>query len=236
MMIHRTLLILSIFFTTIMAQTISVSYPNPQYGVFSTYQLHVKPLDDGTRRVRLLEKLVYIDPRGKEWIAPKEAVVDGASIPTIFQNVIGTPYGGEYTLASVIHDVACQEQKEPWEEVHRVFYEAMLASGVEEQKASTMYLAVYEGGARWGQNRYKHLSPKRVLDLLRGNGKTTLVGALKPFVDDLIITGLEKSADGIENILVQLETKVEESSKDLVGEIDNFRRSIKEESKEFRDD
>ena len=221
--------------TSIMAQIISVSNPNPEYGVFSTYNLRVKPLYNGTRRVRLLEELVYIDPRGKRWIAPKGAVVDGASIPQIFQNIIGTPYGGEYTLASVIHDVACNEQKEPWEEVHQMFYDAMLASGVEEQKASTMYLAVYEGGARWGENRYRHLSPKRVLDLLSGHGKTTIVGAFKPFVDELLLTGLEKSGTKLNTFLDSLQIKVEESAESLVSQIDGLNRKIREEKKRLRD-
>jgi hypothetical protein len=220
--------------TSITAQTISVSNPNPKYGVFSTYSLQVKPLYDGTRRVRLLEELVYIDPRGKRWTAPKGAVVDGASIPRIFQNVIGTPYGGEYTLASVIHDVACYEQTEPWEEVHQMFYDAMLASGVEEQKASTMYLAVYEGGARWGENRYNHLMPKRVLDLLSGNGKTTVIGALRPFVDELLLTGLEKSGTKLNTLLDSLQIKVEESAESLVSQIDGLNRKIQEEKNRLR--
>jgi len=204
------------FYTSSIAKTISVSNPNPEYGVFSTYSLKVKSLDDGTKRVKLLEELVYIDPNRKKWTAPKGAIVDGASIPTIFQNVIGTPYGGEYTLASVIHDVACNEQKEPWEEVHQMFYNAMLASGVEEQKASTMYLAVYEGGARWGKNRYNHLTPRQVMNLLSGNGKTTVVGALRPFVDDLLLTGINKTGRGLNTLLDKLQMKIEESTESLI--------------------
>ena len=146
--------------------TLSVNHPDPRYGVFSTYYLKVEPLNDKSNRVRLLEDLIFIDSKGKKWTSPKGSVVDGATIPKAFQGVIGTPYGGEYVLASVIHDIAYDEKKESWEEVHRAFYDALLASGVEKQKATIMYMAVYEGSSRWGKNKQKHLSQEKVLNLL----------------------------------------------------------------------
>jgi len=146
--------------------TLSVNHPDPRYGVFSTYYLKVEPLNDKSNRVRLLEDLIFIDTKGKKWTAPKGHVVDGATIPKAFQSMIGTPYGGEYVLASVIHDVAYDEKKESWEEVHRAFYDAMLASGVESNKASLMYIAVYEASERWGEDTHKHLSQQKVLNLL----------------------------------------------------------------------
>jgi len=51
----------------------------------------------------------------------------------------------------VIHDWFCDRRNMPWERVHRVFYEAMLTSGVEAAKAKLMYLAVYYGGPRWDE-------------------------------------------------------------------------------------
>lgn len=145
--------------------TLSVNHPNPKYGTFSTYHLKVEPLTDNSGRVRLLESLTFTDVKGKKWTAPKGYVVDGATIPKQFQSIIGTPYGGDYVLASVIHDIAFDEKKEPWEEVHQVFYDAMIASGVEPNKATIMYIAVYEASARWGENREKHLSEKKILNL-----------------------------------------------------------------------
>jgi hypothetical protein len=145
--------------------TLSVTHPDPRYGIFSTYYLKVEPLNDKRNRVRLLEDLIFIDSKGKKWTAPKGHVVDGATIPKAFQSMIGTPYGGEYVLASVIHDVAYDEKKESWQEVHRAFYDAMLASGVEAQKASIMYIAVYEASQRWGKNKNEHLSQEKILNL-----------------------------------------------------------------------
>ena len=205
-------LIFLFFLNSSVAQTIEVSHPDPRYGIFSTYYLKVKPLNDGTRRVKLLEELIYIDPRGKRWIAPKGSVVDGASIPKVFQKVIGTPYGGEYTLASVIHDVACMEQKEPWEEVHRAFYDAMLASGVEKHKASIMYLAVYEGATRWGKNTNKHFRHTQVLDLLGVNNIGDLVGSLRPFVEQLLFIELKEKGLNVNALLQMLSEKLGDNS------------------------
>jgi hypothetical protein len=49
----------------------------------------------------------------------------------------------------VIHDVACVEKRRDWRSVHRVFYTAMLDSGVDRAQAKIMYAAVYHFGPRW---------------------------------------------------------------------------------------
>ena len=169
--------------------TLSVNHPDPRYGIFSTYYLKVEPLNDKSNRVRLLEDLIFIDRKGKKWTSPKGSVVDGATIPKAFQGMIGTPYGGEYVLASVIHDVAYDEKKESWEEVHRAFYDALLASGVEAKKASLMYLAVYEGSSRWGENKQKHLSQEKVLNLLGIDkpAQKELVNLIEGVLNSLVI-------------------------------------------------
>jgi hypothetical protein len=101
------------------------------------------------RKMRLLAPFSYIDPNGHEWRAPKGWVIDGASIPRFAWSIVGGPYDGKYRNASVIHDVACDEQAEPWEQVHETFYWAMLASEVEPWRAKLMYAAVYHFGPRW---------------------------------------------------------------------------------------
>jgi hypothetical protein len=183
------------------AQSISVTHPNGKYGNFSTYELHVQALNDGTHRVKLLEDLIFIDSKFKRWTAPKGSIVDGATIPAEFQSIIGTPYGGAYTLASVIHDVACEEQSESWQEVHRAFYDGMLASGVDKDKASLMYLAVYEGGPRWGNNTHEHLSANALLQLVGGDDFTKLLNDLQPFVNDLVTVDLSTNKLDLNAIL-----------------------------------
>ena len=105
-------------------------------------------LDDG-RRMKLVEPFAYVDAVGVRWDAPSGSVVDGASIPRVAWSIIGGPFEGIYRNASVIHDVACDQRRRPWPDVHRAFYTAMLASEVDPIKAKVMYAAVYQFGPRW---------------------------------------------------------------------------------------
>ena len=105
-------------------------------------------LPDG-RTMKLLETFRYIDANGVTWTAPKDAVVDGASIPQEFWTFIGGPFEGKYRNASVCHDVACDERKHSWQDVHHMFYNAMRCSGVEDAEAKTMFWAVWNFGPKW---------------------------------------------------------------------------------------
>lgn len=105
-------------------------------------------LEDG-RSMRLLAPFAYIDPTGLEWHAHAGWIVDGASIPQFAWSLIGGPFEGKYRNASVIHDVACDQQARPWEAVHEAFYWAMRASGVDAVEAKILYAVVYHFGPRW---------------------------------------------------------------------------------------
>lgn len=111
-------------------------------------RLLLEPLPDG-RLMRLAEVFGFLDPKGKRWPVPKHAQVDGASIPKALWSVMGGPFEGKYRDASVIHDYYCSVRIEPWQDVHRVFYDAMLASAVSISRAKLMYAAVYFSGPRW---------------------------------------------------------------------------------------
>jgi len=102
-----------------------------------------------SRAMRLTQPLTFISADGNQWHVPGGAVVDGASIPQVFWTIIGSPFSGNYRRASVIHDYFCQKRNAPWRNVHSVFHEAMLASGVNRQKAWVMYKAVLWFGPRW---------------------------------------------------------------------------------------
>ncbi|MEM9776391.1 MAG: DUF1353 domain-containing protein [Chloroflexota bacterium] len=121
---------------------------------------HAKVSRSGRDSWILDEDFVYVDSIGKKWVAPAGTITDGASIPQVFLSATGERLDGDYIDAAVIHDAYCQSdnlhldtyQQEPWQYVHYVFYEALLTSGVPEQKAQIMYTAVYLGGPRWGDN------------------------------------------------------------------------------------
>jgi hypothetical protein len=111
-------------------------------------QLSVVMLDDG-RKAKLNDKFRFQDDRGEVWQSPARWVVDGASIPWPAWSLIGGPWSGKHRSAAVIHDYYCDANTKPWREVHQVFYDAMIASGVSVTKAKTMYFAVYAFGPRW---------------------------------------------------------------------------------------
>ena len=105
--------------------------------------------DDPGRTMTLQEDFAYIDARKKRWVAPKGSITDGASIPRPFWSLIGGPFEGRYRSAAVVHDVACRQKSDRWDEVHRMFYEACRCGGVEERLAKLLYWAVYHYGPQW---------------------------------------------------------------------------------------
>lgn len=106
------------------------------------------PLPDG-RLMELIESFGFIDPSGLKWIVPSRIQVDGASIPQVLWSIVGSPFTGKYRDASVIHDYYCDVRLRHWAAVHRVFYDAIIVSGVSVARAKLMYGAVYYGGPRW---------------------------------------------------------------------------------------
>jgi len=110
----------------------------------------VELLDDG-RLVRLRQPIAYIDPHEVRWDVPKGAEVDGASIPRVLWTFIGGPFEGKYRKASIIHDWYCDIRSRPWRQVHRMFFDAMIASSVPMALAKPMYAGVYFGGPRWSE-------------------------------------------------------------------------------------
>jgi len=130
--------------------------------------------NDGETMV-LLSELRYTDPYGEVWVAPAGAKVNGASIPRVFWSIIGAPFDGKYRNASVLHDVAYEQQSRPWEDCDRMFYNAMRCSGVGAMKAKTMYYALRRHGRHWkhrqalpaseGPGRPTAISPSEVSDI-----------------------------------------------------------------------
>jgi hypothetical protein len=123
-------------------------------------KLHTVWEVDG-RHMRLLRPFCYIDPAGLDWPVPKDAMIDGASIPRAFWTLIGGPFEGLYRYGSVIHDYHCDVCVRPWQAVHRMFYDAMITSGVSEIQAKTMYFAVRLGGPRWNEQKTHNANIRR---------------------------------------------------------------------------
>lgn len=111
-------------------------------------RLLLSPLSDG-RLMRLEEEFGFIDYRNRDWPVPIGVEVDGASIPRLLWSLAGSPFTGKYRDASVIHDFYCDIRSRTWPEVHRVFYDGMIASGVGVIQAKLFYGAVFFAGPRW---------------------------------------------------------------------------------------
>ena len=101
------------------------------------------------RLIQLVAPYEYIDTACRRWFVPSGTKVDGASIPSVFWSIIGGPFEGLYRNASVIHDYYCEKRTRKAPDVHKVFFDAMLQSGVEKKKANLMYLAVKKFGPYW---------------------------------------------------------------------------------------
>src|SRR5262245_20608915 len=101
------------------------------------------------RRMELLADFAFVDTENYEWRAETGDVIDGASIPPFLWSVVGSPFIGDYRRASVVHDVACQRRTRPSRDVHRMFYEAMITDGVDEDTAKKFYTAVRLFGPKW---------------------------------------------------------------------------------------
>jgi hypothetical protein len=101
------------------------------------------------RTMKLTKAFEYIDAGQRSWFVPKGTVTDGASIPQVLWSILGSPFVGPHRDASVIHDHFCDIRTRRWQEVHKVFYEAMLDSGVNPVKAWLMYKGVERFGPRW---------------------------------------------------------------------------------------
>jgi len=108
-------------------------------------------LSDG-RTMRVMRRATYTDPKGYVWVLPEGSVIDGASIPKLLWTLKGSPFVGKYRGPSAFHDEYCGTRTRPHEEVHRMFYDAMLCAGVEKVDARRMYLAVASFGPKWAED------------------------------------------------------------------------------------
>jgi hypothetical protein len=109
------------------------------------------PADSSGKTKKLADDLYFVDPDKFVWKAGKDDITDGASIPELFQPIIGGPFEADYLPAAIIHDHYTKKahRVRPWRDTARVFYQAMIVKGINVIKAKTMYFAVYSFGPHW---------------------------------------------------------------------------------------
>ncbi|WP_371037280.1 MULTISPECIES: DUF1353 domain-containing protein [unclassified Rhodosalinus] len=143
----------------------------------------------------MAESLTFVDSGGKRWVAPRGTLTDGASIPRVFVPIVGQPRSPEFVNAAAIHDAYCgignenlpQWRKDEWRSVHRMFYDALRASGTDEIRAKVMFAAVYLAGPRWGEPRggVQTLPPPRQRQVMQ-RLKESIEDENPPFAELLI--------------------------------------------------
>jgi hypothetical protein len=101
--------------------------------------------DQGGRFMRLIETFWYLDPHGRRWDAPAGCVTDGATIPRTLWSSLGSPFTGNYRLASILHDSALQNPAIVRIDADNMFYFACLAGGCTLQESKLFYAGVRLG-------------------------------------------------------------------------------------------
>lgn len=83
---------------------------------------------------------------------PEGYITDGASIPRLFWEEIGSPYQPKFMLAAIIHDYLCEiydgdikndYSKTSNTEMSELFFVLLIENEVDETKAELMHTAVY---------------------------------------------------------------------------------------------
>lgn len=76
----------------------------------------------------VLAEIQFIDPKCRVWRAAKGSHTNGLSSPWWLWWIV-PPFSGRGIRAAVLHDVACQQKRQPSPLVHAMFYHAARADG-----------------------------------------------------------------------------------------------------------
>jgi hypothetical protein len=113
-----------------------------------TGELILEPLQGGQLMKTVLD-FGFLGADGRHWPVPPATSVDGSSIPEALWALLGGRWEGDCREAFVVHDHYCAARGADWRSVRRMFYHAMLVSGVSEGRARLVYAGVYFAGPRW---------------------------------------------------------------------------------------
>ena len=170
----------------------------PKFGKFendviATWLLEA---DKPDRIMQLAGPFAYIDPANTRWDAPTGSKIDGASIPEFFWgSIFGSPYTGDFRRASVVHDVACDKQAKPWQDVHKMFFYAMRCDDTAPWLANAMFAAVWLFGPRWGQKQQPLSQTNRNIRAFHG------LTSNQEFISEQPLASLLKHVQGLETSL-----------------------------------
>ena len=124
---------------------------------------------------RLLDELRFEEADGEVWVTPSNAILDGRSVPLLFNKLIGNPFDLEFRKTAITYDFAVKSKFHPWKSAQRMFYDGAVTEGVDPVKAKVMYTLLSASGSRWAQhspdgcfnrchNRFKELEWRPTVD------------------------------------------------------------------------
>jgi len=128
----------------------STSLAQEYFGKFVDLPVSFESNPNGSAKpFKVTRSLRFVDPNGLEWVVPAGSHTDGATIPWLFEIIVGDNYDGPYFPAAVVHDYYCCIQTRMAHDTHRNFYYAMQANETPGWQAWLMYTAVRIGGPDW---------------------------------------------------------------------------------------
>lgn len=136
--------------TLILLLVADMSWAQDYYGKFIDLPIGLENRTDASPKpFRTTKAVTFEDPNGLAWTVPSGSYTDGATIPWLFELIVGDNYDGPYFPASIVHDYYCCTQTRTAHDTHRNFYYAMLANNTPSWQAWLMYSAVRLGGPDW---------------------------------------------------------------------------------------
>lgn len=109
---------------------------------------------------------------GAKICVPKFFQYDGASIPPAAWQAIGTPFEPRFMVAAVFHDWLYHTHQIDKEDTDGLFYDLLVANGVNKVKAALMKAAVEAfGGWYWNNDSDDLAYLKRLAARIRRDGR-----------------------------------------------------------------
>ena len=114
----------------------------------------IEKLDDDSfvPHFRLIDELGFEQADGEVWVTPSNAIVDGRSVPLLFNKLIGNPFDLDFRKTAITYDFAVKSKFHPWKSAQRMFYDGAVTEGVDPVKAKVMYTLLSASGSRWAQH------------------------------------------------------------------------------------
>jgi hypothetical protein len=101
---------------------------------------------------RLLDELRFEEADGEVWVTPSNAILDGRSVPQLFNKLIGNPFDRGFRKTTITYDFAVKSKFHPWRRAQRMFYDGAVTEGVDPVEAKVMYTLLSASGSRWAQH------------------------------------------------------------------------------------